>query len=136
MVNVWRMLAADSKPSNEERLRMAKPLRSPRYLAWIRSLPCVACGKWSADSRRTEAAHTGPHGLSQKASDLTCIPLCALCHREGPNAIHRGLAAWCEHWRVDIEATVLWLNAAFDAGISDAAERILDQVLDRGVVRA
>ena len=35
-----------------------KPLRDPRYLAWIRTLPCVVCGS----TRRIEASHTGPTG--------------------------------------------------------------------------
>lgn len=43
---------------------------------FIKRLPCLACGKnWGIDPR-----HTGPHGLSQKASDLACIPLCRKCH--------------------------------------------------------
>ncbi len=55
----------------------SKPVRDPAYRRFIRSLPCAACGK----SRFIECAHTGPHGLSQKASDLDCIPLCANpCH--------------------------------------------------------
>ena len=32
-----------------------------------------------------EAAHTGPHGLGQKSSDLSAIPLCRVHHR----AVHR-----------------------------------------------
>ena len=55
------------------------PVRDPKYLAFIRMLPCVACGKkkW-----RMEAMHTGPHGLGQKASDLDALPGCPSCHRE------------------------------------------------------
>ena len=48
-----------------------KPLRHPGYLQWIRTLPCSVC----RTSRAVEAAHTGPHGLSQKSSDLCAIPL-------------------------------------------------------------
>ncbi len=56
-----------------------KPPRNPHYLAWIRTLPCVVCGStgW------IEASHTGPHGLGQKSSDYSAIPLCAKHHRTG-----------------------------------------------------
>ncbi len=55
------------------------PVRDAKYLAFIRMLPCVACGKkkW-----RMEAMHTGMHGLGQKASDLDALPGCHECHRE------------------------------------------------------
>lgn len=66
-----------------------KPVRSEAHLAWIRSLPCVVasvtvirrhrqltCAHW------IEAAHVGPHGISQKASDLDTIPLCRHHHEE------------------------------------------------------
>lgn len=60
------------------RLRIwVKPARDPQYRRWIKSLPCFACGRnWLVDP-----AHTGPHGISQKASDYNCIPLCRDCHQ-------------------------------------------------------
>jgi hypothetical protein len=70
-----------------------KPERDPEYLAWIRGWTCVVCritsetGSLFAD--RVEAAHMGPHGISQKASDYTCIPLCAHHHRTGRYSAHR-----------------------------------------------
>ena len=62
-----------------------KPTRHPGYLRWIRSLPCTVC----RTSRFVEAAHTGPHGISQKSSDLSAIPLCARHHRTGDDSYHR-----------------------------------------------
>ena len=60
------------------RPRDQKPVRDPEYRRYVRSHPCAACGKsWSV-----EACHTGPHGLGQKACDLTCIPLCRVQHQE------------------------------------------------------
>jgi len=39
---------------------------------------------------RSEAAHTGSDGgMSMKASDFSCVPLCADCHRQAPGAYHR-----------------------------------------------
>ncbi len=61
-----------------------KPQISFRYRAFIRGFSCVACGSL----RYIEAAHTGPRGLSQKSNDMTCIPLCANCHRIKPKSFH------------------------------------------------
>jgi len=53
-----------------------KPVRDPQYKRFIKRLPCVACLKtWNVDP-----CHTGPHGMSTKSSDLSCIPLCRRCH--------------------------------------------------------
>jgi hypothetical protein len=65
--------------------RRETPARDWKYRAWIRHLPCAACGS----ERYVEAAHTGSDGgMSQKASDYSCIPLCAWCHRCGPESYH------------------------------------------------
>jgi hypothetical protein len=40
-------------------------------------------------TRAVEAAHTGPHGLGQKSSDWSAIPLCEKHHRTGDNSYHR-----------------------------------------------
>ena len=62
-----------------------KPKRDLRYLAWIRTLPCVVCGA----NRGIEASHTGPHGLGQKSSYFSAIPLCYRHHRTGADSYHR-----------------------------------------------
>ena len=64
---------------------MVKSLRNSVYLRWIRTLPCSVC----RTTRAVEAAHTGPHGLSQKSSDLSAIPLCGKHHRTGDDSYHR-----------------------------------------------
>jgi hypothetical protein len=62
------------------------PSRDEDYKAWIRTLPCCACGV----EGRSEAAHTGSDGgMSQKASDYSCVPLCPDCHTQAPGAYHR-----------------------------------------------
>jgi len=61
------------------------PSRDEAYKAWIRTLSCVCCGR----SAPNEAAHTGSDGgMSMKASDYSCIPLCVSCHRTGVHAYH------------------------------------------------
>jgi len=62
------------------------PARDEEYKAWIRTLDCCACGT----PGRSEAAHSGVDGgMSMKASDFSCVPLCAECHTRGPLAYHR-----------------------------------------------
>ena len=62
------------------------PARDADYKDWIRTLACCACGV----NGRSEAAHTGPDGgMSMKASDYSCVPLCSDCHTRAPEAYHR-----------------------------------------------
>jgi hypothetical protein len=43
-----------------------------------------------SDRWQIEAAHTGSEGgMSQKASDYSCVPLCRSCHTAGRTAYHR-----------------------------------------------
>jgi hypothetical protein len=85
-----------------------KPVRNPGYLRWIRSLPCSVC----RTTRGVEAAHTGPHGLSQKSSDLSAIPLCARHHRTGDDSYHKlGPRRFAEVHQVNLGAIVARLSA-------------------------
>lgn len=62
------------------------PARSWKYKAWIRTLPCAACGA----CRDVEAAHTGSDGgMALKASDYSCIPLCGSCHTGQSDSYHQ-----------------------------------------------
>ena len=73
-------------PSRKPPVRQRRgATRDGAYRAWIRTLPCVACGStWNV-----EAAHTGRDGgMSIKSSDYTCVPLCSHCHRQAPHAYH------------------------------------------------
>src|SRR5512142_103221 len=86
---------------------MPKPIRDPRYLAWIRTLPCIVC----ASTRRIEAAHVGPHGLGQKASDRSTVPLCPKHHRTADDSYHHlGPRKFSKAHRVDLVAIVERLN--------------------------
>ena len=54
------------------------PARSPEHLAFVRTLPCLVCGRTPSD-----AAHfPGLRGMSQKRSDLETGPLCRIHHAE------------------------------------------------------
>ena len=85
-----------------------KPVRHPGYLDWIRTLPCSVC----CTTRAVEAAHTGPHGISQKSSDLSAIPLCARHHRTAQDSYHKlGPREFSEVHRLNIPAIVARLSA-------------------------
>jgi hypothetical protein len=87
--------------------RTARPVRNSRYLAWIRTLPCLVCGA----RRGIEAAHTGPHGLGQKSPDTSAIPLCTKHHRTGNDSYHKlGQRKFVELHNLDISAVVSRLN--------------------------
>ena len=84
-----------------------KPIRHPRYLQWIRTLPCSVC----RTRRAVEAAHTGPRGLGQKSSDLSAIPLCARHHRTGDDSYHKlGPRRFAEEHQLNLGAIVARLS--------------------------
>ena len=85
-----------------------QPVRNAGYLQWIRTLPCAVC----RTIRAVEAAHTGPHGIGQKSSDLSAIPLCARHHRTGDDSYHKlGPRKFAEVHQLDIVAIVARLSA-------------------------
>jgi len=84
-----------------------KPTRDSRYLAWIRTFPCLVCGA----TRGIEASHTGPRGLGQKSPDSSAIPLCSKHHRTGKDSYHKlGARRFAEVHNLDIPAVVRRLN--------------------------
>ena len=93
------------------------PDRSPKYLAWIRNLPCVVCSRLSGGLTVIEAAHTnalGPRGIGQKTSDHSAIPLCSGHHREYSDSYHRlGEKEFSDQHRIDLEGLVQALQSRF-----------------------
>jgi hypothetical protein len=85
-----------------------RPDRDKKYLAWLHTLPCAVCGTW-----RVEAAHTGPHGLGQKSSDYTAIPLCPEHHRNGSEAHHRLGRKFAEHHGLNLPALTARLKRCY-----------------------
>jgi hypothetical protein len=64
--------------------------RDAAYVAFIRSQPCCVCLRWKMkQTTRTEVAHIGLRGLSQKSPDRETIALCSLHHRTGSTSHHR-----------------------------------------------
>jgi hypothetical protein len=80
------------------------PVRNPAYLKFIRSLRCLICVlQHLVQKGRTEAAHSGPHGISQKSSDLSAIPLCLEHHQTGKDSYHRLGWRFFEYHGLDLE---------------------------------
>lgn len=65
------------------------PLRSAKYLAYVRSKPCAVCGA----TQGVEASHHGKHGTGTKPDDHLCIPLCKTCHHDDWHK-HGTLMGW------------------------------------------
>jgi hypothetical protein len=112
-----------------------KPVRNPGYLRWIRTLPCSVCHT----TRQIEAAHTGPHGISQKSSDLSAIPLCRRHHRTGDDSYHKlGPRRFAEVHRLNISAIVVRLSEKPFIRVESGAfvGRLGDQQYDLGSTEA
>jgi len=56
-----------------------KIYRSEKYKKFIRSKPCIICGKTS-QAHHVRRSYFGA-GMSIKPSDFVCIPLCSECHK-------------------------------------------------------
>lgn len=99
------------KPPQSER---KGPPRDARYRAWIRTLPSAVSGKMGC-----EACHTGSDGgMSQKASDYSCVPLTPAEHRE----YHRIGKRTFEHcYRIHFASLVRRLNRIWRLGKTEAA---------------
>jgi hypothetical protein len=109
--------------------RRRRSARSPRYLAFVRKLPCLVCyrefwGWWlnqgeamqgwlvqtieelpqGLQNSPTEAAHIGMsdscRGIAQQYPDAEAGPLCRGHHREFKDAHHAGSRGW---WRRTFE---------------------------------
>lgn len=90
--------------------RYHRRVEDSAYLVYIRKFPCVSCGL----ARRIEAAHIGPHGISRKTDDCTALPLCSICHREGPGALHQvGPAEFQKACGLDFAALQVMFNRFF-----------------------
>ncbi len=57
-----------------------KPYRSEKYLAHVRELPCVVCGRMPVEAHHVRGY--GNAGMGVKPDDVWCIPLCHQHHRE------------------------------------------------------
>ena len=95
-------------PRRPRRRTRRGPARNAKYRAWVRTLPCAACGSIHS----VEAAHTGSDGgMRQKSSDYSCVPLCTDCHTMAEWAYHRvGREQFEQAFNLNFKALVKRLN--------------------------
>jgi hypothetical protein len=91
----------------------APPIRDESYKRWVRSWPCLVCARRGG----VEAAHTGPHGIGQKALDLQTVPLCRQHHDD----LHRGVLDLQERHGIKIPDAVAMFNAIWQKRRKKAA---------------
>ena len=68
--------------------------RSKKYLDWIKTQPCLKCGREAEPHHLKGIGHMS--GASQKAPDWTSIPLCHEHHME----MHSDTSLWDEQWEM------------------------------------
>ena len=93
-------------------------MRDAPFLKMVSQLPCLVCkrpGPSEVAHVRYAAPDHGkpPTGLGAKPSDVWTVPLCAWCHRDGPDAQHKsGERAWWARKGIDPVAVAKALRAA------------------------
>ena len=90
--------------------KYARRRRDHAYLSWIRTLPCLLCGR-----RPAEAAHFGARAFGQKCSDRETGPLCAWDHRLGPHSQHALGKRFWQHHGLDRDTLFRELNESCPA---------------------
>jgi hypothetical protein len=96
--------------------RYAQRPRDFAFMSWIKSQQCAVCEKLRLiNFGSIYAHHAGAHGLSQKSSDRTCIPLCWRHHDRGSSqSIHTlGKRFWVVYG-LDRAALIAELNRRYD----------------------
>ncbi|WP_051222302.1 DUF968 domain-containing protein [Neptunomonas japonica] len=70
-----------------------KAFRSPKYLKWVKSLPCCMCFGNADDPHHIKGVgHLS--GGSMTAPDNFVMPMCRNCHAE----MHRNPELWPDQW--------------------------------------
>lgn len=76
-----------------DKLTPAERRAGKKHIERVKQLPCVIC----LAPPPSDAHHVIHDRFSfRKASDMDVIPLCKVCHQDGPEAIHNGKATWRE----------------------------------------
>ncbi|WP_424405838.1 DUF968 domain-containing protein [Pasteurella sp. PK-2025] len=70
----------EDPPAQYMRSPKPKYIRSEKWLRWVKSQPCMCCGKQADDPHHLINQDGGIMG--GKSDDLDCIPLCRIHHNE------------------------------------------------------
>lgn len=80
-------------------------MRKKDYIKLVRSMGCMVCGDLA------EIHHIrSMSGMSQRATSFLVVPLCSVCHRTGPDAIHQSTRNERELLSKTIEKVVTMLE--------------------------
>jgi len=100
--------APKKRKTPKRKTRYASRERDFDYMGWVKTLPCLLYrleGAGPCSPGYAEADHAGlDAGLSQKAPDNTCIPLCSDHHldRHAATGFFRGRSKdWKREWRLE-----------------------------------
>ncbi len=67
-------------------------VKDGNHLDFIRTLPCLVCGAFPVEAAHirmsSEVADKRETGIAEKPDDAFTVPLCAKCHRTGPESQH------------------------------------------------
>ena len=71
-----------------------------KHVEAVKSLPCVVCqAPPPSDAHHCICDRYG----TKKPCDCHTIPLCRVCHLDGPNAIHNGKESWVARYGKDYD---------------------------------
>lgn len=82
-----------------------KAWRSKKYLAWVKTLPCVICGAPADDAHH--AIGLGLSGMGLTAPDQYAVPVCRGHHSE----IHATPELWPKQW--------LWIGSTLAKALNE-----------------
>jgi hypothetical protein len=108
----------------------AHRIRDWAYLSWIKRQVCIVCEKHAINvgnlfTRKfspSQAHHAGHRGLSQRADDRTCIPLCWTHHdRNSPHSVHTLGRKFWQFYSIDRQAIIEEMNRRYELETERAA---------------
>lgn len=86
-------------------------IESDKYRAWVKTLPCTACGAPADDPHHPYGVGYG--GAATKCPDWWCIPLCRGHHDE----LHVSPTTWEAMHGAQLEHALLTLTRAIYEGV-------------------
>ena len=70
-----------------------------KYIAYVKSHPCVVCGKIPVDPDHLEAIGLGGNRKKPTLKDFSCVPLCRIHHTERHSI---GIGAFEVYYKVNL----------------------------------
>lgn len=90
---------------------MLSRLESRAYMDWVKSLPCVCCGRPADDPHHPYDVGFG--GAATKVPDYWVIPMARECHDE----LHHDVKAWEERHGAQLHHTLMTITRAIYEGV-------------------